>query len=762
MLPLPVKPQVTEQTRNDEQYRVFLARVVRVDYESKTVSLRDRRNGQIYDDVSAIPATASSFNSTDVVMPEVGSFCLATPLEWFRGSSQYAVLTYITSDTVSGINAVAHRPVIDFDSHIPGWTDRTRGVYRKAYPGQQTIVRKEGYVAKFDSAWDMSASDFSRDRVDPLRQTRISTTGRSVNRNEAVFSTEGPVNRPDSDIPFVTLPDGTKEWILTLSNKKWTDRHTEGSENTLALVESTQKIQEFALDYALPQEALDRDVWESILGLTQPLASQTKILRDENGVAYDDQSQLINQTWDHPTKPKLPGVGPTLNEAPTPRRKGWIIEKSEGTLVGSNKFDMATYGKVLKPTVFPLTKAGRFASSVESTYLPVAQSSEQVETRMAASAFSIKFPYEYNTTRFDITKEGLVVFEIGSTIPKENTPWDNQTYEHPHGAGRSLEGNLLGSVKLVVGKNRDEEESIDLQTVGGAVVRLGADDSSLPQWRRYLQTQIRGQKDQLADRNLQFWRESKLKPGDAGDPLNKTGAENVSLRSALDGGIFLRVGAREKGVKRRHLKNGYKDARGVEKYSIGDPGREDARSDGRPMYGAGDSHYRFHDLSKAGAPTLKGGKGIFPYNTWSGSAGDPENLGLSADIHLVRDILLRVGSNEGVSASLDLAGSILAAIGKDSKGRSLVGALDGGVELTVGKNKQGKGLRLEIDGDVDVVINGNLHLNVTGDITAECNRRTMLAKISDITKGLIVQHYANTLLTNESPEIVSNQGQYRS
>jgi len=64
--------------------------------------------------------------------------------------------------------------------------------------------------------------------------------------------------------------------------------------------------------------------------------------------------------------------------------------------------------------------------------------------------------------------------EIGSTLPKENIlkHWQGG-YEHPHGAGRSLEAHLVGSAKIVIGKNRDEEDALDAQILGQSVIRLG-------------------------------------------------------------------------------------------------------------------------------------------------------------------------------------------------------------------------------------------------------------------------------------------------
>ena len=186
--------------------------------------------------------------------------------------------------------------------------------------------------------------------------------------------------------------------------------------------------------------------------------------------------------------------------------RAFIVEKSQGTLVGYNIFDQVTYGHVLKPVLFPYNYCGRFGADVESGYFPVVDSADHEEARLAASCLAIRFPYDQNTTRLDVTKEGFISLEIGSTLPKENILkyWQGG-YEHPHGAGRSLEAHLVGSAKIVIGKNRDEEDALDAQILGQSVIRLGADDASLPNSRRTVQTQIRSNGDIPATRTLQFW-----------------------------------------------------------------------------------------------------------------------------------------------------------------------------------------------------------------------------------------------------------------
>jgi len=783
----PKKLAMTERRREDAAYNLFVARVIRVDYERNIVSLLNQFTNESIDSVSCLPCSASSAESTEIVTPEIGSLCIACNFETRAGFANVAIVTWITSGSLSGIDAIATRPLDD----VPGRSNRVRGVYRKTYPGDRTTVLTDGYTEKHDDGWDKTSADFAREKQDPFRRSKIMTNGRELSFNDSGLSMTGFVHRPGAsatDISPLLLPDGSQEWILYLSGttQDGTTRYTKGTPDMIPLVENTKKISEFALDYTIPIEALETSLMDTILGTTQDPWSRTTITTDPSGVAYDNESFMINQGWDHPTSGSKQALGPTLKEGSTPQRRAWMIEKSEGTFVGSNIFDASTYGKVLKPVIF----SSKFGTDTSSSYTPVNKSADQVETRLAASAHSLRFPYETNTTRLDITKEGMVTFEIGSTLPKENIPIDKSTYEYPWGAGRSVEGNILGSVRLVVGKNREEEDALDITALGSTVIRLGADDTILPNTRRNLQTQIRGQKDTIGNRTLQSWAIPKqvnnknVVQGDCGDLVNKVAMENVSLRAATDGGMFLRLGARHGAVKRRHLMNGYADGQGRTMQPITAStatGRIDSRSPGRPTYSpittaqagnAYDSSYQFHDLTKVGQSTFPSSQpDVGPY-VWS---GDPitgpsianstitsgmDTTGLSADIHAVRDVLLRIGKNtqNNQSLLLDLDGGIVAAVGTDTQGRSLTAALDGGIEGTIGSNKAGKAVRLEIDGDIDLTINGNLQLNVTGDIVVDGVRILHTAKLSHTVKSCVIATSATVMHIEDTPNKVPNSG----
>jgi hypothetical protein len=799
------RPSIVESTRQDMLYTPFTATVISVDWEGKVLTIQTDKDRLTYSSIRVWPANASTAESTDVNMPEQGSRCIAVLLYHSSGFSEVAIIAWITTSTIPAIDAVANR----WTEGIDGLTSRRRGTYRKAFPGQKAMTTTSGYSEKVDEGWDTSASDFSRDKLDVFSRTRTLTTSRNVGYADSGLSFAGPVNRPpqssslksSSPITPTTLPDGTQSWVLFLNpTAAYQSRYLQGTANVIPLTEKVEKIQEFALDYPMPQDVLETPLIDFILGTTQPVNQQTTINEEgtqlPNGsttnVAYDSDSFMVDQAWDNPLSRTAPALGPTTQEGPTPARRGFIIEKAEGTLVGSNRFDALTFAHPLIPILTPYTYLGRFGANFESGYLPINMSNEgadHVQTRMAASCLSVRFPYEYNTTRWDVTKEGMFLFEIGSSIPQANNPWQGAgdvPYEYPHGAGRSVEGHLVGSLKLVIGKNMSEEDAMDLQALGQCVLRFGADDCSLPYGGREVLTQNRGKSDAFTARNgapgtLQYWNKSAL--GQVGNQsgtgtltpslTNKTYGENISIRGASDGGVVFRFGARTPDTLRAHLINGYADGPGVNyqpvsSYNATSNPRIDSHSPGRQTYGFGDSNYAFpnHNLMNAGQPITN----RWPYSTINPgpTVNSMDRQGLSIDFHTVRDILIRAGkdTDHGQSLLMDLAGGLVAWIGADKQGRSMTFTMDGGISGVLGAtttigasgSTPGKALRLEINGDVDLTVNGNYQMNVTGDYLVEANSVSVNSHTDMIHTCQKMINMALARITNEALDIVHSQG----
>ena len=159
------KPQsrmaMSERQRTDEAYNLFIATVVMVDYERKRVSLEDSRSNYIHPDVYILPSSGSSSETTEMVMPEIGSKCLACKLESRGGLAETAVVSWTLSDTESAADAVAIRPLDD----TPGYSKRIRGVYRKTYPGERATILTDGFTEAHAEGWDKAAADFSRENI---------------------------------------------------------------------------------------------------------------------------------------------------------------------------------------------------------------------------------------------------------------------------------------------------------------------------------------------------------------------------------------------------------------------------------------------------------------------------------------------------------------------------------------------------------------------------------------------------------------------
>jgi hypothetical protein len=736
---------------------VFIATVLSVDWERGVVTLQDSRTNSNLQDISVISCVSNSTESTDITMPEEGATYLCVPIQYTKGYMKVALLTPILTDIQRARDTIGYR-LLD---NTPGYNVRKRGNLRKAYPGQHSISMSSGYTEKTDGGWDKASQDMSRDWLNIHRRQWTQITGRRVTYTDSGLVFQGSVSRPDADgVTPVTLPDGSKDYIVYLQpGAQPSDRYVNGEQDVIPFTENTTRVQEYALDYPMPPEILQEDLLDFVLGTTADPWQRTTI-QSVGGISYDSETYLVNQSYDSPQGTGTP-LGPTRNESITPQRRGFIVESASGTLVGYNRFDKSTYGKVLKPVLSPYTQLGRFGADFESGYLPVVNSADHAEARLAASTLSLRFPYEQNTTRWDVTKEGFTSFEVGATLPKENIPLAGG-YEHPHGAGRSLEGHLVGSLKLVVGKNRDEEDAIDLQALGQTVIRLGADDTSLPDRGRSILTQTRSQGDKVQKRSLNYWTAPKFGIGDAGVLTNKTGMENISLRMGLDGGLVARVGARDPSVLRKHLINGYQDGQGKTAYPVTSQNRIDSHSPGRPVYTpSGDATYRFNDLTQVGTPQMPEIQGFY---AWSGMpVSNADATGLSVDLHAVRDILLRVGANkDGQSLLLDFLGGIVTALGADTYGRSITAALAGGAEITIQPNKQGKALRLEINGDIDITHKGNFQYLCTGDFITECTAWRHITKTDQLFSAQKIIHSALTRITNEAPDIVNNQGLYQS
>jgi hypothetical protein len=141
-----------------------------------------------------------------------------------------------------------------------------------------------------------------------------------------------------------------------------------------------------------------------------------------------------------------------------------FIEKVSGTVVGNDPYSLEgrpNYGRLLKPVLFSSSTDTKGVPRLE----PVDNVEDEEEARLVgASLYRMHRPDGLGELFLAHDKEGHVYLSIpASTSKKSNL-----------GAGRSLEANLEGSAKIVMGANQEDNLSFDLHTEGGLRWSLGS------------------------------------------------------------------------------------------------------------------------------------------------------------------------------------------------------------------------------------------------------------------------------------------------
>ena len=600
-----------------------------------------------------------------------------------------------------------------------GYFEFTRYKFRKLYPGDALIASSGGSEVLVDDSVTLSSASLDTLKLDSNNNQLILNTLQKIEYLDGVRSFTGSVERPiiesfkedgsRSDEPPEELevkdpPESQNTFISGDTHKRWM--------RTLC-----------------GEESPSQDPPEGASELSIAPFSESRAEIQEFG----DMLLSVN--------PHLHGVDLNYNDMGHKKalkeRNSPIIEHSSGTLVG---FDSVlrpdTYGKVLQPQIYDLGNI----ESINSTNTKLDEievtdiKPDYPKLRLFPAAYMWKMPNEFSLTRFYLAKEGNLSFFIGSTWDEEDIKdlgLEPQTeFEHQLGAGRAIDGYLAGSLKLVIDKNKNEEESIILDTIGQVRFHFGKDDAVKSSERRECKFNRKGEEEEL----ITGVTNPKLEPGDGE-------AESLSIIGTLDGGMTLRVGANHAEVKRKFYKNGF-NAKGDE---VDDS--VDVRNEERQTYGDGDSTYRFHDLTQIAysAPEFQ-----------DDPLTDPDIAGHSLDAHLVQNLWLRVGKDkeDEKSLNIDTDGSANIFLGKDKiDDTSLSLETDGGIRAAIGYSKEREfslatkmyggiiadiGIENEFDRSLILDMAGGIDARIGKDNVKENSLKAILA--GGITAGIGVEN----------------------
>lgn len=699
-----LKPIIHQQRSSSDKYRTAqYGNIKRVDYENWVVDLAYPLGTNGVQE-AAITVPFSTPRAIIAGMPEVGSDVLVDYVYGGPDTNTAIVTSYLPTGFRSGI---AYRRMLNETQDLATVglkTDHFRRKFRKLYPGEIFISSTQGSDFLVDEnlqLLDMKGDEIRIDSRDQsinqisINNYRISDAARKsegwVYRyiEEAYYEdgslvrsfdnpTKGISLEPDIRQPFIYDEALKRRWYRTIRGDTTVDdylvsRGTEAPDlNSAPLVEVRSEIREVGAAHTpMTDHNVEKDIW----GLDR----------------YDNFTALEEEKAQDFT-----GVRKLL--------RGNIIESVSGTLVGydtsSKYYYDDLYGRVLRPQIF----ADPDTAGFDVRELPVDEdmAPDYTPVRYLAAAYMWKMPYNYSQTRVYVSKEGHTHLHVGSTYDIEDCPYDPPV-EHPLGAGRSLEANFGGSIKMVIDKNKQREESLDLKTIGKVYFHFGKDDGVPSNVRRGL----------LVDNNKDYLggvTHPKLSAADGANPT----ATYTSIEGVTDGGITLRVGRNHGRNLRQFEYNGFSPD-GKDRLDGGD-----VRDSNRGMYDPGDAAYQF-GTPRIGDNVLKmktvgyGAPGRMGSTEeekmyGAGPITRPDLMATSLDAHLVGSTFLRLGSDgDGNSMSFDTSGAIVGWVGAEKKdNRSMVLTMDGGIEAVIGRiANSGNSIQAKLRGGIHLVVQGN-------------------------------------------------------
>lgn len=154
-----------------------------------------------------------------------------------------------------------------------------------------------------------------------------------------------------------------------------------------------------------------------------------------------------------------------------------FIEHVMGTVIGNDPYTLGgrdSYGKVLKPVLFSTPEDKKGFARLE----PITDDEGEESSLGGAFLYRMQRPDGLGELFLSHDKEGHVYLSIPASTSKAGNL----------GAGRSLGAKFDGSVKMVVGANKQDGSSLDMTAEGGVKWSLG----TLARSKRSLEVKARG------------------------------------------------------------------------------------------------------------------------------------------------------------------------------------------------------------------------------------------------------------------------------
>lgn len=440
------------------RFALRVGQITRIDYENFVCDIQWRQGATPPAREVQISGSYWSKRGFLGAMPEVGSVVICG---FSAAHEDAAIKPYILSYLPNGFQTALgfdpfgfaerdtdeiNQPLQDLQRELDGIYGPTRHKFRKIYPGDIYAASDKGAELILDTDAHLFSKSGGELWLRSEDQSLITTTLDSYTTTAATRRRSGRITRSALTLPVdLTVgenariePDTVLYQLLLDAGLIFEDGSFPPDINQLPYI---------------PLESGER------LGLvTENLADVTD---PDVRVFTEDRMEIQEFTDQRLPYPDHYGFdGDKIGEAPA-----WslFIERVVGTVVGNDPYSArgrSQYGKLLKPVLFDTPNA----TSGQARLEPVQNSAQSDEKGLAgAYLYRMQRPDGLGEMFVSHDKEGHVFLSIpASTSKKSNL-----------GAGRSVEAELKGSAKVVMGANKNDRSSLDLNMTGGMKWTLG-------------------------------------------------------------------------------------------------------------------------------------------------------------------------------------------------------------------------------------------------------------------------------------------------
>lgn len=469
---------------------LWVGRILHVDVETMVCSVQLETGTGVRFDVPLPAPGGAGPRSWSGSVPERGSKCI---VQWRKYSDRdyapfitewmtvgtYSAREFEPSSVLDPADADEIRRVAPemFEDPALG-LDQVRLKLRKAYSGDYLAQAGDGGEFLLDRDARLSNRAGNELHLRDSDQTAVLQTVNELFNNAAGTYRRGLIRRSS----FNLLPDlaisgfspSTDEYDRFVAGKLTAS--DDGSRTLVTKVEPGSEAYSKLLEFGLinpdgtPVEAVGTDPDDQFYPFVVLPDGQrpSYVVVGEHDQSFADTDQCyvedradLRHTSDGIMSVTEDGDGVQVDQVPP-----IFIEDVKGTVVGNDPYTepgRALYKRILKMRVFddPEQQSNASAPSFE----PVNTTTGQVEadTHALARLFRVQSPTTSNQFVFGITKEGRVYLHVPKT--KTGTVQDR---------GKSMDVNMLGLLKAVLGADENTGRSIDLRTMGGIRAEIGS------------------------------------------------------------------------------------------------------------------------------------------------------------------------------------------------------------------------------------------------------------------------------------------------